>query len=304
MQATMSERLSGLTWLWLVPALLCAVTAFVVALGALYGAWVRRNEAMDLDQARVFAGHRPSLARRAWGLCVEIWFQIISLVLRTLHVWRALPPPRTEPSGIPILVLPGYTENSGTMWWLARRLSRAGFYPILVDFPSTLHRIEQNVEFLRLYISTVRAKVGGEPIPIVAHSMGGLITRTLIHSHEDHGVRTLIAIASPFRGTRLARIGARLGLRGHCLGQMVPGSEFLRRFPPSLPCEVPILSIIALQENIVVPEWSAVVADAEVRVVPEPWGHLTPLFARRVYDQVESWLLHYGVTRRSIDSIA
>jgi pimeloyl-ACP methyl ester carboxylesterase len=201
------------------------------------------------------------------------------------------------------LVLPGYTENSGTMWWLGRKLARAGFHPILLDFPSTLHRIEDNVEFLRARIAALRAQLGGAAIPVVAHSMGGLITRTLIHTHADHGVLTLVAIASPFRGTRLARIAMRLGLRGHCLGQMIPGSEFLRRYPPSLPCKVPILSMIACQENIVVPEWSAVVTDADVRVLSQPWGHQAPLFVDEVSTQVERWLLRYGVTRANIVSI-
>ena len=301
----MYERVPALTlFLLVLPGVICAGVALVVAAGALYGAWIKPQEGMDQDQARLFHGVRASLPRRAWGLCVEVWYQILSLILRTLHSFRALPALECDAGCVPVLVLPGFTENAGTMWWLARRLARAGFYPVLVDFPSTLHRIEQNVEFLRLFISSLRAKVGGEPIPVVAHSMGGLITRTLIHSHADHGVRTLVAIASPFRGTRLARIGTRLGLRGHCLGQMIPGSEFMQRFPPSLPCDVPILSLIALQENIVVPEWSAVVADAEVRVLERPWGHQTPLFAGEVYQQVEAWLLNYGVTRRSIDSMA
>lgn len=287
-----------------VPLTFCVAVALSIIAGALYGGWAKRQEAMDPEQARLFSAARASLPARAWGLCVEIWFQLFSLVLRTSHQLRLLPTLKYDGPCVPILVLPGFTENAGTMWWLARRLSRAGFAPMLVDFPSTLHRIEQNVEFLRLFIAKMREKLGGAPIPVVAHSMGGLITRTLIHSHPDHGVATLVAIASPFRGTRLAGIGARLRMRGHCLPQMQPDSEFMRRFPPSLPCQVPILSLIAFQENIVVPEWSAVIADAECRVLGHPWGHMTPLFASEVYQQVEAWLLRYGVGRRQMDSVA
>jgi pimeloyl-ACP methyl ester carboxylesterase len=287
-------------WIWLlVPAVAFVVlTAFTVTGGVLYGAWIKRDEVMDADQMRLFGGVRASLPRRIWGLTVEIGYQLIALCLRALHDLKWLPPPRCrDESCTPVLVLPGYTENSGTMWWLGRRLSRAGFYPMLVDFPSTLHRIEDNVEFLRLTISSLRSKLGLSAIPVVAHSMGGLITRTLLHTYADHGVLTLIAIASPFRGTHLARIGRSLGLRGHCLGQMVPGSDFLKRYPPTLRCDVPILSLMAFQENIIVPEWSAVVTDAEVRVLSRPWGHQAPLFVGEVYTQVERWLLDHGVTQ-------
>jgi pimeloyl-ACP methyl ester carboxylesterase len=290
-------------WMWLLalPVLFVVVTAASVTGGVLYGAWIKRGEVMDADQTRLFGGVRASLLRRVWGLTVEIGCQMVALGLRALHDLKLLPPSRCrDASCTPVLVLPGYTENSGTMWWLGRRLSRAGFYPMLVDFPSTLHRIEDNVEFLRLTIATLRSKLGLAAIPVVAHSMGGLITRTLLHTHADHGVLTLIAIASPFRGTHLARIGRWLGLRGHCLGQMVPGSDFLKRYPPTLRCEVPILSLMAFQENIVVPEWSAVVADAEVRVLSRPWGHQAPLFAGEVYTQVEGWLLHHGVTQHRL----
>jgi hypothetical protein len=128
--------------------------------------------------------------------------------------------------------------------------------------------------------------------------MGGLVTRTLLHSRDDHGVIAFVAIASPFRGTHLARIGARLRL-GHCVGQMCPGSEFMQRFPPTLAARVPMLSMIAAQENIVSPEWSAVIAGAETRVLSEPWGHQAPLFMTEVHAHVEAWLLAHGVTRRA-----
>jgi pimeloyl-ACP methyl ester carboxylesterase len=197
----------------------------------------------------------------------------------------------------PVLIVPGYTENAGTMWPLGRYLARAGFNPILIDFPSTFHRIESNAAFLGQCIAQIRSQFGGAPLAVVAHSMGGLITRTWIHSAEDHGVSTLVAISSPFRGTHLARLGAGLKL-GHCLSQMMPGSEFMRRFPPELPPKVPTLSMIASQENIVSPEWSAVIAGADVRVLSQPWGHQAPLFLREVFVQVEGWLLAQGVTRR------
>jgi hypothetical protein len=123
-----------------------------------------------------------------------------------------------------------------------------------------------------------------------------VITRALMLTHDDHGVHTLVAIGSPFRGTHLARLGERLHI-GHCVGQLVPGSAFLQRFPPTTPCPVPTLSLIAPQENIITPVYSALIAGAEVRVLAEAYGHAAPLFTSGVYREVERWLVAQGVTR-------
>ena len=289
-------RADDLRILLLAPALYLMCVGCVVVFGVLFCAWAKRGEPMDDDQARAFAGVSPAWWHRLWALLVEIVYQAISLVFRTVHGWRLLPLLAGGADATPVLVVPGYTENAGTMWPLAFRLARAGFNPILVDFPSTLHRIETNAEFLAVRIAEIRAAHGGAKVAIVAHSMGGLISRTLIHTRDDHGVIAFVAIGSPFRGTHLARLGAYFQL-GHCLSQMTPGSEFMRRFPPSLPPKVPTLSMIAPQENIITPEWSAVIAGAEVRVLSQPWGHQAPLFVPEVYLQLERWLLENGVTR-------
>jgi len=281
-------------------ALYLGSVAITVGAGVAFCAWAERRyrAALPLDDAPTSgpARARASPFARARGLVVEIVCQAFALVLRGAHQLRLLPPPRIPSSGTPVLLLPGYVENAGTMWWLARRLARAGFRTVLIEFPSTTCAIEQNVGYLARRVAEISADSGGSPLAVVAHSMGGVITRTLMLSREDHGVLTLVALGSPFRGTHLARIGARLRF-GHCVGQIVPGSTFLERFPPTLPCPVPTLSLIAPQENIVSPLWSAAIAGAHMRVLAEPYGHEAPLFVSSVADDVAAWLLAHGVTR-------
>lgn len=274
--------------------------AITVAAGALYCLWAARHYgALGMqstpDDLRAFAP-RPALSARLHGLMVEIACQAFAFLLRAARDLRLLRAPVADPRSTPVLVVPGYVENAGTMWWLARRLARAGFNVTLVEFPSTTCAIEQNVAYLAACIEQVRAARGGEPVAVVAHSMGGVIARTLMLSREDHGVRTLVAIGSPFRGTHLARLGARLHV-GHCVGQVVPGSDFMRRFPPTLACPVPILSLIAPQENIVTPLWSAAIEGARIHVLAQFYGHEAPLFVRAVSDEIQAWLLAHGVTR-------
>jgi pimeloyl-ACP methyl ester carboxylesterase len=286
-------------------ALYVGAIAVTVTAGVLYCAWAARryeDAGMGADAAHLhgFDRIRHSGLARARGLIVEIGWQSFAFVLRAAYELRMLPRLSGNAHCTPVLVLPGYVESGGTMWWLGRRLLRAGFNVILVEFPSTTCAIEQNVAYLAAVIEQLRVDSGGTRVAVVAHSMGGVITRTLTLSRDDHGVHTLVAIGAPFRGTHLARLGARLRI-GHCVGQIVPGSDFLRRFPPTQPCPVPTLSLIAPQENIVTPLYSAVIAGAQLRVLSEPYGHEAPLFVRAVFDEIEAWLLGQGVTREEPD---
>jgi pimeloyl-ACP methyl ester carboxylesterase len=216
------------------------------------------------------------------------------LALRFLYLLRLLPAPRDPGSGTPIIMLPGYTENAGAMWWFARKLAKRGFRPFLLDFPSTFHRLESNVGFLRMRINQLRAETGCDKVAIVAHSMGGVIARAHMLTNADHGVLTLIAIASPFRGTHIARLGAAFRL-GHSAIDMCPGSAFACRFPPTAAATAPIHSIVGCQENIVSPVWSCVLPGCDTYVLSLPVGHDAPLHLEESYVQVETWLVQDGV---------
>jgi pimeloyl-ACP methyl ester carboxylesterase len=275
--------------------------AITVWAGARYCAWAARRYgdagmAPAPDDLGVFSPSRMSRYMRLRGLMLEIGYQALAFMLRAAHEVRLLRAPRGDARGTPVLVVPGYVENAGTMWWLGRRLARSGFNVKLLEFPSTTCAIEQNVAYLGACIEQIRADSGARGVAVVAHSMGGVIARTLVLSRKDHGVSTLVAIGSPFRGTHLARLGARLRI-GHCVGQIVPGSDFLRRYPPTVPCPVPTLSMVAVQENIVTPPWSAVIAGATIHVLGEPYGHEAPLFVREVAAEIERWLDANGTAR-------
>ena len=283
-------------WLrWAVFALLLAPVAYVfvigvfVTAGSALCAWKARGEALDIEQSRVFGAVKVGLAARLRGLVEEAVCQSIAFFTQALYRVGVLRLPRGPVDGVPVVVLPGYTENSGTLWWLLRRLARAGFDPIAIDFPSTYHPIERNAAFLGERLRAIRTERGCVDVPVVAHSMGGLITRTLMLGGPDHGVRTLVAIGSPFRGTFMARLGVLTGGGRSCI-DMSPGSDYLRRHGPERAAGVPILSLVAPQENIVCPAWSVVLPDATNVVLERGWGHEAPLFADATFRIIEAWL--------------
>jgi pimeloyl-ACP methyl ester carboxylesterase len=249
---------------------------------------------MDEHQARVFGRCRFSLRQRFLGQIVEVLVASFDVALRVLWMFHCLPAPRDPGSGTPIIMLPGYTENAGAMWWFARKLRRRGYRPFLVDFPSTLRPIEKNVEFLRARVLRICEETQSERIAIVAHSMGGVVARTWMLSDPNHNVLTLVAIASPFRGTHMARLGAFLRL-GESVIDMSPSSPFAHRFVPSAPASVPIRCIIGAQENIVSPPWSCVLPGCDVHLLSLPVGHDAPLHLHESYAKLEAWLVQDGV---------
>jgi pimeloyl-ACP methyl ester carboxylesterase len=140
----------------------------------------------------------------------------------------------------------------------------------------------------------LRAATGHDRVAVVAHSMGGVIARAHMLTDPDHGIMTLIAIASPFRGTHIARLGAMFRL-GHSALDMCPGSEFACRFPPTATTSAPIHTIVGCQENIVSPMWSCVLPGCDTYVLRLPVGHDGPLHLQESYVQIENWLVQDGV---------
>jgi pimeloyl-ACP methyl ester carboxylesterase len=284
--------------LWLVVSLVLfvVIVGVVVSLGVVVSRFLARNDPMDEHQARVFGAFRPSIWQRVVGHSIEIFAATFDLGLRGLWQLRILRPPRDPGSGTPIVLLPGYTENAGALWWFARKLRRRGFRPFLVDFPSTFAAIDRNVEFLRQKLNAVCEATGSQRVAVVAHSMGGVVTRALLLSDPNHRVLTLVALSSPFRGTHVARLGALFRL-GESVIDMSPNSPFAHRFLPSAAASVPIRSIVGEQENIVAPPWSCVLPACEVHLLSMPVGHDAPLYLEESYACLERWLLQDGVLR-------
>lgn len=268
-----------------------------VGLLTLLACFLGRNDPRDPLQERLHASRRASLVTRALWLAIEGFWQTVSFALQAWHLvrrWRPPPLPRA-PGATPVILLAGYLENSGQMYVLGARLRRAGFLVVHRDLPSTLHGIERNARWLLDEIRAVLAATGAEKVAIVAHSMGGVIGRTLVHLDPCAPVTTVVSIASPHRGTRLGRLGVGPSARDMC-----PGSDHCARYPspPPSPCRVPVHSLVGFQEDIVSPYWSSILeGEGENVVLDVPAGHVAPLFMPSVARQVVAWLEAAGTRR-------
>ncbi len=123
---------------------------------------------------------------------------------------------------------------------------------------------------------------GGRPVAIVAHSMGGLVARALLARVPPGRLAAIVTLGTPHHGTRLA-----CSLPWPCARQMCPDSPWLRDLNQAqegrLP--VPVTSLYSLDDNLILPPLSAVLAGARLREL-RGVGHLGLLRAPRVLEAV------------------
>jgi pimeloyl-ACP methyl ester carboxylesterase len=83
----------------------------------------------------------------------------------------------------------------------------------LTEPASMTNTIAQNAAILGMYIEGVKQATGAERVDLLAHSMGGLISRFYIaHEMEEGSAAQLIMLGSPMQGTGCANLPAALGL--------------------------------------------------------------------------------------------
>jgi len=258
---------AGLGWSWgatlalvlgallLGRALLLAVTWLV--------AWRHRSAA-------------PPLSAGAWLVMLwrEYWAFVGGFVLFQPWARLAMPADRLRPAAQPILLVHGYGCNRAIWWWLRPRLEAAGHVVATLSLEPPWGDIDGFAEQLQQRIEAVCAATGAPRLTLVAHSMGGLVSRACLARHGDARVAALISIASPHGGSRLAHLGL-----GRCARQMQPGSHWLARLAQQR-VNVPFVSIRTPQDNFVMPQQLQRHADARDEPLPGV-GHMAALCDER-----------------------
>jgi|SRR5450631_1699445 pimeloyl-ACP methyl ester carboxylesterase len=183
----------------------------------------------------------------------------------------------------PVLLLHGILCNHRVWRVLQKRLHTAGFGPIeALDVEPLLVDIEVHASRVAPHLLALQSRCSGERVVIIAHSMGGLIARTLLRDLGAGVIRRIVTIASPHHGTALVR-----GLPWPNTRQMSRVSPWLRTLNAAQEGRftVPISSIYSLEDNLVAPAGSARLQGAELHEV-RGVGHFGTLRSQGVLDCV------------------
>ena len=115
-----------------------------------------------------------------------------------------------DPGKIPILFIHGATGTPRGWRYLVDHLDRTRFQPWFFYYPSG-NRIDSMAYLLLWKLVNLQSKFQFNTIYITAHSMGGLIARSLIvnYGQQFPCVKLLVTLATPWGGDRMAELGVR-----------------------------------------------------------------------------------------------
>ncbi len=293
--------LAGLSGILLATALeLPAATTAAVALGIapmMFVAIVVSSFAISQSERE---GHgAPSDLRQVLRALLSELAEFPLAVLAMSRHSRPMPPPpppaiapgSAAPAHRPVLLLHGFLCNSEVWRSLRNRLCAAGFGPIeALDIEPLLADIDIQSGHVAPRLLALQRQCQGERVIIIAHSMGGLIARTLLRDLGAGAIRRIVTIASPHHGTTMVR-----GLPWPDTRQMSRASPWLEALNRAQEGRftVPVTSIFTAQDNLVAPGSSARLEGAELHEL-RGVGHLGILRSHRALECVMQCLTQAG----------
>jgi hypothetical protein len=186
--------------------------------------------------------------------------------------------------GPPVLLVAGGSASRVSLFPLAVFLSRRGWrwvWPLgRVSSDSSLL---EEAEALARSARSLRDTTGAAEIDVVAFGTGGIVVAQAFRDRELGGVRRLVTIGTPWRGTKLAVFGRR-----RLAADVRHGSHLLDGLTP-LP--VPTTCVFSPTDPLVVPARSAHPPDGAIGVAIDGGGPLDLLLSARVWRAVQAALL-------------
>lgn len=99
-----------------------------------------------------------------------------------------------------IVLVHGLYMNRLAMKFLEKEFINQGFETSVFGYPSILKKAEEHARALIRFIDDI-----GKPCAILAHSLGGLVTRKAMSIAPDLPITHVIAFGVPFKGADIAR---------------------------------------------------------------------------------------------------
>jgi hypothetical protein len=161
--------------------------------------------------------------------------------------------PEGRPRPYPVMLLQGIVRSRFSLMRMARGLAAAGFEVYNLGGPSPRLPLEKQVARFRRDLEQLGrelARRNGGEAPVmhgVGHSMGGVVLRVALAQAESIVPGRVVAIATPFLGTRVAEVVCRhrvaRRVMGEALRDLTWHSAAIRRLAESAG-EQPVVGVV------------------------------------------------------------
>src|SRR5688572_13713335 len=144
----------------------------------------------------------------------------------------------------PVIFVHGINDSPASFAYLIERLDRSRFQPWVYSYPSGAH-LDTVTDHLHQSMQEMRERYRFPAVAVVAHSMGGLVSRGFILRQGDSAssvpVGLFVSISTPWEGHEAARLGAKLLPAAVAVWRdIAPGSDYLKSlFATALPSGTP-----------------------------------------------------------------
>jgi len=237
---------------------------FVIALPLLYLGLIAIFVTLYFVLAWWFRAKPPPETSLTWRQRVHMyWREYVALVgsaPRMMFYRLVMPDPPSAPADRPLLLMHGVLCNAGVWNRLARFLKARGIGPIYaLSYGPPLATIEHFADQMRDKIEEILGATGAPKVVVVAHSMGGLVTRAYLRKYGGAKIARVITLATPYRGSVHAYL-----VPGQLASQLRPDNPYLNAL--DLPADAsmpPIVSLWSWHDSMVAPQTSSRLDGAE-----------------------------------------
>lgn len=141
---------------------------------------------------------------------------------------------------IPILFVHGMNGTPKDFSYIISSIDKNRYQPIVYYYPTGIN-LNYAVDGLKYTITNIKNKYKIKKLIIIAHSMGGLVSRGFIHSlNKEVIIDKFITLSTPWNGQKYTEYGGKAASRiVPSFGNMLPGSAYQtnilsKKFPKNL----------------------------------------------------------------------
>ena len=220
------------------------------------------------------------------ALLTSVASVIFIMVSYPLGLIRRLWIPQEISAGRPVIILThGLYHNASAWLLLRRRLRKAGFKNIFVmNYRSFFTSFEQTSKNFDKFVADARRAVPNQPIYLIGHSLGGLLSR--VYAEKSRGAAVpaaVITLGSPHQGSKVAAFG--LGRLASSLIYRGPLFAEIESGPARLPCTG--IALFSPVDNMVLPsEAMRVPYSGWVYCETDPLSHTAMLYSKSIGEKI------------------